>query len=1089
MCTTTTKERRPLIRASRDNASAFSRPYVRPMFDSQNRDDKNSKYRRANQRMQYLKLVALSTIGAVLLASSVATIQKYSLFESVRLRGSSSTVVPYSIPGDEDLIDTSVITHPFYDIWPYEQLPHWATKSPPSNLYPPPYDIPASKQVCLVHVGKTAGSTIGCQLGFNLHCSSDRTVAPGLLARYTTHMFHTNIYDCPPSTPYYLFVVRNPLERIKSAFAYDKPKDWDEFRSTMGEKYYWLRKRLYDDCSFDTLEDMALRGLRNETTGERGVASAECQRRAVASLLGTEHFGCHFYYNYQFHLEGIPPNATIVTIRTEHIVADWNTVELELGGEKDIMGSPDKAVVKKNNVNTNKADSEKFLSDESRVEICRLLCNDIQVYKEILHRSVNLDEKQLALSMEDLRASCPLEADSTLCNTPMPDINQKLLDSRGYEGQTKIISPYEEHWQGRWNLPYKMKKDYSKYPARTSSDKEVCFVHVGMGAGTSIGCALGFNLPECQKSVSVTPGLLPQYTTRQFHCGIYDCFDDSAHYMFVVNNPLERFVSAFSSDMPNDWEAFRSSVGDRQYKYHKELFVDCSITSVEELVKLRRAESNAISRECRQRAVDAIHGTGHYGTQMYYNYQYYAEGLPKDANVLVIRSEHVVDDWNSAEATIGGVGNILDDDQTMLTYNAVGTSVIDELSDESKTLLCEELCNEIQVYKSVLEAAVNLTPDQKQQSLDELKTSCPKEMSASSCGMALPDITSKLYLSRGYEERLRLDASTGEITIGRSLHPQPTSPYELIWPGLKLPHYMQKDRQFAVEAVPADKKTCFVHVGKTAGSTVGCSIGFNLHCSSKVTAPGLFPTYATHMFHAQMYDCQDDSAYFVFVVRNPLDRMISAFNYDNPSKDWQKFRSEYGEKHYNFRKRLYMDCPFSTFDDLAQLGLSSHGNATEECRQRAAAAIQGTDHFGCHFFFNYQYHFEAIPKNTTIMTIRTEHLIEDWNTVEYNLGGEKKVLGPNQTVLAHNNVNTGSGDNQKHLSDESKTLICEQLCNEIQIYKKILRQSINLSEDQVEESIDELHKSCPVQTDATSCNAPMPDIRQKLLDSRGYLAS
>ena len=111
------------------------------------------------------------------------------------------------------------------------------------------------------------------------------------------------------------------------------------------------------------------------------------------------------------------------------------------------------------------------------------------------------------------------------------------------------------------------------------------------------------------------------------------------------------------------------------------------------------------------------------------------------------------------------------------------------------------------------------------------------------------------------------------------------------------------------------------------------------------------------------------------------------------------------------------------------------------------------------------------------MTIRTEHLIEDWNTVEYNLGGEKEVLGPNQTVLAHNNVNTGSGDNQKHLSDESKTLICEQLCNEIQIYKKILRQSINLSEDQVEESIDELHKSCPVQTDATSCNAPMPDIR------------
>jgi hypothetical protein len=356
-----------------------------------------------------------------------------------------------------------------------------------------------------------------------------------------------------------------------------------------------------------------------------------------------------------------------------------------------------------------------------------------------------------------------------------------------------------------------------------------------------------------------------------------------------------------------------------------------------------------------------------------------------------------------------------------------------------------------------------------------------------SCQASLPDITSKLYLSRGYDKDTRLDAPTGKISIGRSVHPQPPSPYEMIWPDLKLPAYMKKDRQFAIESVPHNKRTCFVHVGKTAGSTVGCAIGFNLHCSSKVTAHGVFPQYATHMFHAQMYDCHDDSAYFVFVVRNPLDRMVSAFNYDNPSKDWEKFRVEYGEKHYNFRKKLYMDCPFSTFDELAQLGLSSHGNATEECRQRAASAIEGTEHFGCHFFFNYQYHLEAIPKDATIMTLRTEHLIEDWNSVEYNLGGEKEVLGPDQTVLAHNNVNIASGDKLKHLSDESRRLICKKLCNEVQVYKKILRQSINLSPEQVQESIEELAESCPVEVGTETCPSPLPDITDKLVNSRGYL--
>eukprot|EP00956_Cyclotella_meneghiniana_P039386 scaffold170964_cov126-Cyclotella_meneghiniana.AAC.1 len=863
---------------------------------------------------------------------------------------------------------------------------------------------------------------------------------------------------------------------------------------------------------------MARRGLINANATTAGTSttannnnntasSLECRRRAVASLLGTEHFGCHFYYNYQFHYEGIFNHPTsssnntaatskkkIITIRTEHIIRDWNSVEVELGGQPNIMGTPDTAVLSKNNVNTHKADSEKYLSDESRMAICNLLCNDIQVYKEILLKSVNLDEEQVRVSMEELRVSCPTEADSSTCTDPKPNIQQKLLEDRGYVGKTRVISPYELHWQGRWSLPHYMTKNHMKYPAKTSSDKEVCFVHVGKvgGAGVAVGCALGFNLQECQQTSSIvndgiTPGLLPQYTTRQFHCGIYDCFDDSAYYMFVVTDPLTRFASAFHSDIPTDWEDFRSKHGERQYNFHKELFMDCPFHSLEELIYLGVADSGNrnTSNVCRQRALGAIDGSGHYGTQMYYNYQYYVEGLPKDAKIIAIRSEHLMEDWNSAESMIGGVENILSPDQTILTNDV--SSEVEMLSDDSKRLLCEKLCNEIQVYKKVLTVAMNLNTKQKQKSFEELKASCPKEAATESCEADLPDITSKLYLSRGYDEELRLDSPSGGISIGRSLHPEPPSPYEMIWPDLKLPSYMKKDRQYPIESVPTDKKTCFVHVGKTAGSTVGCAIGFNLHCNNKVTAPGVFSQYATHMFHSQMYNCEDDSAYFVFVVRNPLERMISAFNYDNPSKDWEKFRREYGEKHYNFRKKLYMDCPFTTFDELAQRGLSSHGDATDVCRLRAAAAIDGTEHFGCHFYFNYQFHLEAITQDATIMTIRTEHLIEDWNTVEYKLGGEEMLLGPNQTVLAHNNANNASGDKLKYLSAESKTLICEKLCNEIQTYKKILRKSINLSEEQVMESIKELNESCPLIAFAETCSSPLPNITEKLIDSRGYL--
>ena len=321
-----------------------------------------------------------------------------------------------------------------------------------------------------------------------------------------------------------------------------------------------------------------------------------------------------------------------------------------------------------------------------------------------------------------------------------------------------------------------------------------------------------------------------------------------------------------------------------------------------------------------------------------------------------------------------------------------------------------------------------------------------------------------------------------QVVTSRIVHP-----YERIWPGHMLPMYMLKDPQYDIESVPTEKKACFVHVGKTAGSTVGCSLGFNLHCTTKVQAPGVLPHYTTNMFHAQMYDCDDETtAFFIFIVRHPLDRWISAFNYDNPSRDWEGFRRVFGEKHFEFRSQLYAECPFHTVNDVGE-ALSAESNVTDVCKRRAEASIDGTMHFGCHHYYNYQFHLEAIPKNATIMTIRTEHLIEDWNSVEHNLGGGPEVLGKDNNVIAHNNVNNATDDKLKYLTAQSKRLICARLCNEIQTYKMILRLSINLNEKQVQESVDELASSCPVEALATSCNTPMPNITDKLIHSRGYL--
>ncbi len=138
----------------------------------------------------------------------------------------------------------------------------------------------------------------------------------------------------------------------------------------------------------------------------------------------------------------------------------------------------------------------------------------------------------------------------------------------------------------------------------------------------------------------------------------------------------------------------------------------------------------------------------------------------------------MVEDWNSIEHLIGGPDNILGANQTVLlhqnkhvTPQSTGNQTIflDEkyLSDESRALICEKLCNEILVYRKILTVSVNLNIEQVQQAMEEVAMSCTNEASAMSCRSVLPDITEKLISGRGYDSNITLDVATHEITVGR----------------------------------------------------------------------------------------------------------------------------------------------------------------------------------------------------------------------------------------------------------------------------------------------------------------------------------
>lgn len=83
------------------------------------------------------------------------------------------------------------------------------------------------------------------------------------------------------------------------------------------------------------------------------------------------------------------------------------------------------------------------------------------------------------------------------------------------------------------------------------------------------------------------------------------------------------------------------------------------------------------------------------------------------------------------------------------------------------------------------------------------------------------------------------------------------------------------------------------------------------------------------------------------------------------------------------------------------------------------------------------------------------------------------------------NVNPVDQDDL-YISDESIEILCQALCNEIQVYKMILGLAQNLSEDQVYQSLDALALKCPVEAASDTCPEEMPDISRKLQMNRGY---
>mmetsp|Transcript_34940 Transcript_34940/g.84532 ORF Transcript_34940/g.84532 Transcript_34940/m.84532 type:complete len:555 (+) Transcript_34940:195-1859(+) len=354
-------------------------------------------------------------------------------------------------------------------------------------------------------------------------------------------------------------------------------------------------------------------------------------------------------------------------------------------------------------------------------------------------------------------------------------------------------------------------------------------------------------------------------------------------------------------------------------------------------------------------------------------------------------------------------------------------------------------------------------------------------------------------------------------------HKPRKSPYEIRYPtDMGLPYWAKKANKLLRRPLPPeDKAVCFVHIGKTGGSTVGCTLGFRTNCSPSTTAgttnnnsekqklddrdddshggeeqdledqkirgKGKLPRYTTHMVHNGVNDCADNMPYYLFTLRDPLQRIQSAYTYDRHAVHVDAAVDYPNDDYYIDRGQnsLYVDCPFYTLNDLAVRGLAKDGPAPEHCKLLARDVIQGVQRAGYHLYYNHRWFLNATnalddsssssSSNSKILVIRMKHMIDDWNTAEDVLSVDESNNNNNKRMDKMPSLNEGGKKTTKlyddqHLSPEARVLLCEALCPEILEYRRIVTAAVNLSPDDKTITLNELSQSCPTIADATSCD-------------------
>uniref|UniRef100_A0A7S3L3V6 Sulfotransferase domain-containing protein n=1 Tax=Amphora coffeiformis TaxID=265554 RepID=A0A7S3L3V6_9STRA len=216
---------------------------------------------------------------------------------------------------------------------------------------------------------------------------------------------------------------------------------------------------------------------------------------------------------------------------------------------------------------------------------------------------------------------------------------------------------------------------------------------------------------------------------------------------------------------------------------------------------------------------------------------------------------------------------------------------------------------------------------------------------------------------------------------------------------------------------------------------------------------------------------RDNTNLLLVTVRDPIDRITSAFNYHYQELITGKnFKVKKRYQRSNIGAKIYMEC-FADIQALARaMGPKRSTSTTPFCRKLGREFLEGklVPTPGAHFHYNYHYYANWTWVNQKLVAVlRTESLWEDVARIEELLGGDQKpfLTAENQERVTHGseNFNLTTGVNQK-----DTFFLCCVLRKELQVYHDLVLAAVNLKGNEKMETLRQAMNHCGIKDEVSS---------------------